>query len=164
MKKLSRLLGVACFGVLFLPLLFGQAREKSAPLPAGVSGQDKKAAEKVSPAEIEKLLSDLAGEKFTTRELASKRLRETPGALSHLRRHLKMPSLVLEQRRRVEQLVAEISRATLKRRLEELATKKSDAPLDLVVDLLLENRPRARFTVLRRAGFAIWTTKTPIMS
>jgi hypothetical protein len=93
-----------------------------------------------TPADVEKLVNDLASSSLPDRQSAAKRLASMPGALCRLRPHLSNPTLNIEHHRRLQQVFDEVATASLKKRFEALAREKADAPLDLVVDLLLENR------------------------
>jgi hypothetical protein len=94
--------------------------------------------EKNAAAEIERLVKDLGSSNIQAREAASRRLRELPKSRHYLRRN--MHGKDLETRRRMEEIIKEHARNEFKRRLAELAKDGADAPIDLVTDLLLENR------------------------
>jgi PDZ domain len=94
----------------------------------------------LQPKEIEALVKNLASDKEAARESAAKQLRETPGALTYLRAALADKNAQGANRRQLEELVDQIRAAHFKRRLAEMAKRKADAPLDLLAELLLENR------------------------
>jgi PDZ domain len=96
--------------------------------------------QKVSAAEIEQLIKNLSSTDYLKRELAAKQLLRTPSALRPLRRSLVADGLSLEARRRIEPVIDELARAAFKLRLEALAKQKADAPVDLLLDVMLENR------------------------
>jgi hypothetical protein len=123
------------FGVLLLAFACLIA---STGLDAGE--RDKKPPEKVSAEEIEKLVKELGSSSFAKRAEATRLLRDTPRSLHYLRQRSTDRNLELEERRRIETLITDICQLRFKRRLEALAKEKSDAPLDLLTDLLLENR------------------------
>lgn len=102
-------------------------------------GDAKKPPEQKTGLEIEKLVQGLTSGTKATREESAQRLREIPGVLSPLRRALAKAE-AREHREQLENLVDQIRSAHFRRRLFELAKRKADAPLDLLAELLLENR------------------------
>jgi hypothetical protein len=104
------------------------------------AAQDKKPTEKMTATEVESLVKQLGDNNFAIRDQASRRLEQTPGALAQLRPYLKHD--VLEVRRRVAELVEKLSAKNFKSLLREIVERKQDAPLDLLIDLVVENRER----------------------
>ena len=104
------------------------------------AAQDKKPTEKVTATEVEALVKQLGDNSFAIRDQASRRLEQTPGALAQLRPFLKHD--VLEVRRRVSELVEKLSAKNFKSLLREIVERKQDVPLDLLIDVVVENRER----------------------
>jgi len=99
-------------------------------------GQDKKQPQKVQ--DIDALVKDLESTSALTRENATKCLLATPGALHSLRR--KLAGKDFETRRRMEFVIREQSKVEFRRRIESLAKEGPHAPIDLLGELIIENR------------------------
>jgi hypothetical protein len=97
-----------------------------------------KAAGKAPAAEFEKLVKDLASADFATRDRAFNQFRKMPGALAFLRG--RSDDRNLEVRRRIEMLVQELSPIEFRRRVREITKDKGETPIDLLVDLWVENK------------------------
>ena len=105
-----------------------------------VEEKKKKKLRKASSEEIEKLIKQIDDGDSKTREKAAKELAEISGALTPLRKAAADVKATKESRKQLEGVIDQIRAAHFKRRLAELAKRKADAPLDLLAELLLENR------------------------
>jgi hypothetical protein len=87
---------------------------------------------------IESFIKDLGADDFPTREVAFGRLRAMPNSLRYLRRH--ELDADPEKRKRIAVLIDELVGNRYRKLFREATKDRADAPIDLVMDLMLENQ------------------------